>query len=200
MNGPKTARAIYKKLLALYPREFRDALGESMQQTFNDLYRERQTTHRLFAFLLWMFAETGLGVLREHILLLINGAPMKTILSNPRSAAIVSLVLSLPLGLTYVILTLNIEPLASILNNLFTMDGLQGEIQINMLGRIVILGGLVLLPVALALNLQPLLKKEGRRLYPINIVAGTAILVLVILTWGGLILEQIACFQGIRCD
>jgi hypothetical protein len=39
---PKTVRALYKKLLGLYPRAFRERLGESMEQTFNDLCNERK--------------------------------------------------------------------------------------------------------------------------------------------------------------
>ena len=43
-----TAHTLYKKLLALYPRGFRERLGESMEQTFNDLYNEksRQAKHK----------------------------------------------------------------------------------------------------------------------------------------------------------
>jgi hypothetical protein len=74
----------------------------------------------------------------------------------------------------------------------------------NPLGRIVIYGGLLLLPVAFALNLQPMLKKEGpegkRRLYAINMIVGAAILLLIIFTWGSLIMEGIYCLQGILCD
>jgi hypothetical protein len=62
--------------------------------------------------------------------------------------------------LTYVVLMFNIEPLARLLNNLFTIEGQPGEMYLNMLGRIVIYGGLLLLPVAFALNLQPILKRE----------------------------------------
>jgi hypothetical protein len=129
---------------------------------------------------------------------------MKNILTNHNSAAITSSILALPLGLTYVTLMFNIEPLARLLNNLFTIHGLQGEIQINMLGRIVLYGGLLLLPVAFALNLQPMLKREGterkRRLYAINLIVGAAILLLIVFTWGGLLVEEIACLRGIRCD
>ena len=81
------ARTLYKKLLALYPRGFREQLGESMQQTFNDLYRERQTKGGWFGFMLWTFAETAIGIVREHVLLLTKGATMKNILANPGSAA-----------------------------------------------------------------------------------------------------------------
>ena len=37
-----TVRILYKKLLNLYPRGFRDQMGESMEQMFNDLFKERQ--------------------------------------------------------------------------------------------------------------------------------------------------------------
>ena len=127
---------------------------------------------------------------------------MKTILANPRLAAITSLILSLPLGLTFVAFMFDMEPLVKPLNDLFTIEGQQG--QINMLGRIVIYGGLLLLPLAFALNLRSLLKGEGpegkRSLYTINLILGAAILLLIIFTWGGLIREEIYCLRGIRCD
>jgi hypothetical protein len=197
-------RVLYKRLLSFYPRGFRDRLGESMEQTFNELYAERQTKQGLVSFIVWIFAETGVGILREHVLLLAEGGMMKTLVSKPARAAIASFILALPLGLTYVALMFNIEPLARVLNNLFTVDSEQGGMQINMLGRIVIFGGLLLLPVAFALNLQPMLKRQGPegkiRLYPLNLIIGTSLLILILFTWGGLLLEEIYCLQGIRCD
>ena len=203
-HAQNRVRVLYRRLLGFYPRGFRDRLGESMEQTFNDLYAERQTKQGLVRFIFWMFAETGVGILREHVLLLAEGGMMKTFVSKPAWAAIASFILALPLGLTYVVLMFNIEPLARVLNNLFTVDGEQGGMQINMLGRIVIFGGLLLLPVAFALNLQPMWKRQGpegkRRLYPLNLIIGAAILILILFTWGGLLLEEIYCLQGIRCD
>jgi len=197
-----TVPALYKKLLGLYPRGFRERLGESMQQTFHDLYNEQKRgTARGFV-VLSLFTETALGIAHEHLLLLIEGDIMKTILANPRLAAITSLILSLPLGLTFVAFMFDIEPLVKPLNDLFTIEGQQG--QINTLGRIVIYGGLLLLPLAFALNLQSLLKREGpegkRSLYTINLIIGAAILLLIIFTWGGLLVEEIYCLRGIRCD
>lgn len=129
---------------------------------------------------------------------------MKNMLASPRSAAITSLILAMPLGLTYVALMFNIEPLARLLNDLFTIEGQPGQMEINTLGRIVIYGGLLLLPVAFALNLQPLLRKEGterkRRLYALNLIVGITILLLLTFTWGGLFMEEIYCLRGIRCD
>lgn len=199
-----TAHILYKKLLALYPQGFREQLGESMEQTFKDLYneRKRRKDQGLFCFVLWTFIETAIGIVQEHLFLLIEGDVMKNRLANPRSAAITSLILALPLGLTFVAFMFNIEPLVKPLNNLFTIEGQQGEI--NTLGRIVIYGGLLFLPVAFVLNLRPLLKKEGpegkRRLYALNLIVGAAILLLITFTWGGLILEEIYCLRGIRCD
>src|ERR1700752_686756 len=152
---------LYKNLLTFYPRAFRERLGDSMEQTFNNLYRERQTEGGWFGFMLWTFAETAVGIAQEHLLLLMEGDVMKTILTNPRLAAITSLILSLPLGLIFVVLMFNIQPLANLLFNLFTIEGPPGEMYLNTLGRIVIYGGLLLLPVAFALNLQSMLKRAG---------------------------------------
>jgi len=193
-------RTLYKKLLALYPRGFRERLGESMEQTFNDLCNERKQQPSRGFFVLSTFTETAIGIVREHLLLLIEGDVMKTMLANSKLAAITSFIFSLPLGLTFVAFMFDIEPLVKPLNNLFTIDGQQ----INNLGRIVIFGGLLLLPLAFVLNLRSLLRKEGpegkRRLYALNLIVGAAILLLITFTWGGLILEEIYCLRGIHCD
>ena len=75
-------RTLYNKLLTLYPRGFKEQLGESMEQTFNDLYneRKRQTERGLFKFVLWMFVETAVGITREYILIITHGDYMKNIL------------------------------------------------------------------------------------------------------------------------
>ena len=93
MYDQNTVHALYKKLLGLYPREFRERLGDSMQQTFNDLCRERQTKGGWFGFMLWTFAETAVGIVREHVLSIAQGAPMKNTLTYPRSAALISAIL-----------------------------------------------------------------------------------------------------------
>ena len=131
-----------------------------------------------------------------------EGDVVKNILVNPRSAALISLILSLPLGLTFVAFMFDIELLEKPINNLFIIDGSQGDI--NTLGRIVIYGGLLMLPVAFALNLRSMLRREGvegnRRLYTLNLIVGALILLLIIFTWSGLIVEEIYCLRGIRCD
>ncbi len=60
---------LYKKLIALYPKGFKEQFSESIQQTFNDLYKEKQNTNQpLFNFITWTFIETSIGIFREHVL------------------------------------------------------------------------------------------------------------------------------------
>jgi hypothetical protein len=93
VDEQKTASVLYKKLLRLYPREFRERLGESIEQTFNDLYRERQIEGRGFGYILWVFAESATGIVREHVLLMMEGDAMKSMLANPRLAPVISFIL-----------------------------------------------------------------------------------------------------------
>ena len=192
--------ALYKKLLTLYPRSFREELGEPMEQTFNDLYRERQKDRGLPGFVFWMFVETSVGIIREHALVWAQGDSMKAMLSNPTSAAIVSLILSLPLGLLFIIFNFDIKPLTRLVTSWLTFNGSE----VNGLGRLVLIGGLLLLPVAFVINLLPLLKKEGpeikRKLHAANVIVGVLILMIIVISWGGLLVEEIYCLQGIRCD
>jgi hypothetical protein len=64
-----------------------------MEQTFNDLYRERQTKSNRFGFVLWMFVETSVGIIREQMLSITAGDSMKNTLATPRSAALISAIL-----------------------------------------------------------------------------------------------------------
>jgi hypothetical protein len=93
MNYLTLARTLYRKLLRLYPREFRERLEESMEQTFKDLYIERHAKTGRFYWLLLTFVETALGIVREHIALLAQGASMKNTLVYPRAAALISAIL-----------------------------------------------------------------------------------------------------------
>jgi hypothetical protein len=112
MNEPQSVRRLYKKLLALYPRSFREQLGESMEQTFNDLCHEwkQQVEYRWSGFVLWIFVETALGIIREYMLLITEGATMKDTLPIPRSAALTS---SLLLAVAFIV-----APLIYLVGNL----------------------------------------------------------------------------------
>jgi hypothetical protein len=61
-------RRWYVRLLRLYPRPHRERFGESMEQTFGDLLRERRGANRgLRGLMLGTFAETSAGIFRENM-------------------------------------------------------------------------------------------------------------------------------------
>jgi hypothetical protein len=58
----------YRKLLRFHSRPYRERFAESMEQTFNDLCRERAQAGRgLAGFVLWLFVETSAGIIRENL-------------------------------------------------------------------------------------------------------------------------------------
>ena len=104
MHDQPAARVLYRKLIAFYPRGFREQLGESMEQTFNDLYNERRKSKNgLISFILSTFLETTIGIFREHLLLISTGDIMQTILKTIGSPVLLSLLLILPLMIMEVV-------------------------------------------------------------------------------------------------
>lgn len=92
-----TIYTLYKKLLRFYPREFRERLSESMEQTFHDLWNEkRQTKQEVFGFVVWTLVETAIGIVREYILLIKEMDPIKNSMANLGSAAGISFLMLLP--------------------------------------------------------------------------------------------------------
>lgn len=181
----KTTRVLYKKLLSLYPRAFRERLGESMEQTFNDLYNERkkQTEPGLFGFVLWMFIETAIGIIREHILLIKEMNLMKNILTNLRLAAILSFVIVLP----FIILEL--------VNRRGFNEGFPFPL----------FGFLWVLPIIFIVTLTPIVQnvRAGNRVMakPIFFLLRVAFLLFIAWFWGSIMLDQLPCFLGVpNCD
>lgn len=85
-------RQWYRKLLRLYSKPHRERFGESMEQTFNDLCRERaEAGEPLGGFVLRTFAETSASILRE------NGRVIMFHNRFVRISLIVGLILLLPL-------------------------------------------------------------------------------------------------------
>ena len=82
----------YRKLLRFYSRPHRERFGESMEQTFNDLCRERvEAGQGLIGFALWMFVETSAGIIRENLRFIIMQKNIVHI------AIVVGLILLVPL-------------------------------------------------------------------------------------------------------
>jgi hypothetical protein len=87
---------LYRKLITLYPRVFRERLGESMEQTFHDLYQERHTRTDGFSVVIGTFIETAIGICREHLLLIAKGDSMRLIFTNISSSALIGCLLIVP--------------------------------------------------------------------------------------------------------
>jgi hypothetical protein len=86
-------RSWYAKLLCLYPKTHRERFGEGMQQTFNDLCRER-VEQGSFGFILWILADTSAAIVRENLAFI----SMQTITRRLITwAALVALILLVPL-------------------------------------------------------------------------------------------------------
>jgi hypothetical protein len=61
-------RNLYAKLLRFYPKPYRERFQEPMEQTFNDICRERAAAGRgLLGLAVWLCAETAESIMREHI-------------------------------------------------------------------------------------------------------------------------------------
>jgi hypothetical protein len=71
-----------------------------MEQTFSDLYRERQAKPGWFRFVLWTFIETAVGIAREHVQSITEGGSMKSALASPRFAVLISSIL---LAVTFIV-------------------------------------------------------------------------------------------------
>jgi hypothetical protein len=69
MSGPAARyRRWYGRLLRFYPKSYRERFGEGMEQTFNDLLRERRDAGKgLLGFAVWMFVESCGGIVRESM-------------------------------------------------------------------------------------------------------------------------------------
>jgi hypothetical protein len=80
----------YSKLLRLYPKAYRERFGEEMEQTFNDVCRERAKAGRgLFGLALWIFVETLAAIIRE------NATMVMRCIMNRGSTLFLRLVISL---------------------------------------------------------------------------------------------------------
>lgn len=67
-RSPQRYRNWYARLLRLYPKVYRERFGEGMEQTFNDILRERAREGQgLFGHAFWMFAETSTGIFKENL-------------------------------------------------------------------------------------------------------------------------------------
>jgi hypothetical protein len=168
-------RAAYRRLLGLYPRSFRERFGESMEQTFDDLRRERGAEGGGAGFVAWTFAETAFGVARENV-----AALARVKLAPHHRLALLGLLLFLPIGILVPAVWLDV----AVVRDLITAGGDRP----NALGLTLIVGGLLLLPVGFVVALLPMTRTgpgRRRRLYAVNLLVCAVIAVpAVVLLYG----------------
>ena len=167
----RTIHTVYKKLLSLYPREFKEQLGESMEQTFHDLWNEkRQMKKGLFAFVLWTFVETTTAILQEHVLFFTQGYAMKNITTNAKSAALAGFLFALPFLVMNTIVGSRMEPFYSLIRP----DAYTSPFEYVLLAVI-----LLLLPVGAFIAVRPVFRKGAngeRKFYLLNIIVAVILL------------------------
>lgn len=192
----------YRGLLMLYPRPFQERFGSSMMQTLNDLCYERQGEGgaRWVGFIVWLFTETVVGIVKERILQMQQGGMMKAVIANPKPAALISLLFTLPFILLNAIAINRIEPLFTIFQ--INTGGAFWDYPI---GHSTALIALLLLPCGAIIALRPMLQVSAdgkRKFYWMNAFLTVLLLAAFVLIASALIEEIYRCnvLQVPNCD
>ncbi|MCG8414204.1 MAG: hypothetical protein MI746_08290 [Pseudomonadales bacterium] len=70
-RSKQRVRNLYRLLLRVYPKQYRERFAEQMEQTFDDLLREREDSHEeTYGLIFWIFLETFVGGMRENMTIL----------------------------------------------------------------------------------------------------------------------------------
>ncbi|MBC7877659.1 MAG: hypothetical protein H7Y59_10870 [Anaerolineales bacterium] len=156
-----------------------------MEQTFNDLYteRKRQTKQVLLGFILWTFIETSMGIIQEHILLIKEMNSVKNMLTNLRSPAIISFLLTIPLMIMEIVNRRNFN------------EGFP----------IPLFGILWLMPLIFIVILMPIVRSveagNGIMVKPISLFTRVIFLAFIAWMWISIVKDQMPCFCGLpNCD
>lgn len=123
---------------------------------------------------------------------------MKSISTNPRTAAITASLLALPFAILFPLYALGLEPSIEPLVSRLGMD----EIRLD---SFIVFGAFALLLAALGVSSAPILRnvRAGRSIAanPVNLVLALAILFTVILILGAIVVDQYPCWIGVpNCD
>ena len=170
-----------------------------MHQTFDDVCRSDDK--RLLGSTQWMFLDTAIGAGRERALQLMGTGIMTETIIEPRRAALITGIFCLPFAAAVLIPLFGVEPLLGMFKTVATIDGQQ----VSPLGRFMILGALLLLPVAFLVNLSSMLarptKKRKISFHPrlVNLALGGVVLSTIVFIASWMVVESVDCSRGI-CD
>ena len=126
---------------------------------------------------------------------------MENITANKKSAMIAFL-MAMPLAILFFIEINNIEPLSRFLREQTTNGDGYG---LNAFGKILMLGSLLLLPAAFAVNLIPITRnlRAGNSItaIPINLLLAVALFIFIASLVTGFVIDQYPCWIGVpNCD
>lgn len=189
-KSARLARQVYAALLYLYPTDFRRGYADEMTLLFVDMYRAAAAQGTLACVRLWLTALLDLlsSALRER---------MRTML-NSRSAAVIGVILCLPLMMIAVGSVFDFEPpfVPLLEKYMFAADGYTP----TTVGRVVMFGLLLSVPVAFVINLLPMFKKADPeripsfRLTPAHTIIGMSLLLVVWFSSSPQILRELRPF------
>jgi hypothetical protein len=106
---------------------------------------------------------------------------------SARTSVLLSLALALPMAMLVSVIVFELRPLEAVLKSVLTDDGARP----NPAGFVFMGGGLLALPVALAISLWPVVQHRNLRL--LNLVIAALIVWLMIPTWGGVLQDVYRC-------
>jgi hypothetical protein len=179
---------LYRALLILYPGEYRREYGDLMVQVFRDMSRDKYRGQGRVGLALWWCA--ALLDLSRTVIEQRRGVVMAQIMAiRSKSATVISIVLCLPLFLSYLFALNGLE---SPFMQLMYINGYQPTI----LGRVIMLGMIFSLPAAFVINLLGMVVQKNAehehsfRLSAGYLIVGISILVIVLATF----------FDGVRYE
>lgn len=123
-------------------------------------------------------------------------------ISNDKSSAIIGFLLATPLAVLLLVMTYDIEPLSGFYKTLTTEADGYG---INVLGRFLEIGALLLLPLGFIFNLVPVMRDvragNGLAVHPINLLIATAFVIFIGILVISFVVDQYPCWIGVpNCD
>lgn len=181
MSGdPPLIARIYKRLVGLYPKSFRELLHESMEQTFIDLYNARPGAFAIMR----TFVGTLASVAYENLLDTRRNIFMKSVTANIAVAALIGFASILPFAILEYVNTRG-----------FTSLGFPAAL-FAFLWLLVFTFVLMLTPTIRSLRFG-----DGIFAHPVSLVLRTLAMIVIGMVWLGVVSDQMPCFMGIpNCD
>lgn len=115
---------------------------------------------------------------------------------DDRRLALIGIVLGLPFALLLALETFGWGPADAWMRSTTTTDGHE----LNAFGRAMTTAIVALLPVALAVNVAPLVR-QGAGGRPLNLALAACILSVIVIVAGAVVVDQLPCWRGVpACD